>query len=72
MTIQEVIFYLLLIDCLSANLFVWFDEKWYYKHLRIFSRFVAPAKGWGVFYLALVLWIGWLLYTTGKLTLIGQ
>lgn len=71
MTIQEVVFYLLLIDSMGAILVATFDQKWYTKHFRIFSRFFPPAKGWGTFYFMLVLWIGWLLYTTGKLTLIG-
>lgn len=67
MSIEAVIFYLLLIDSLSANLIVWFGEVWYIKHFRIFSRFFPPAKGWALYYLILVLWVGSLLYRSGAL-----
>lgn len=70
MTIQEIVFYLLLIDSVAATLVTWFDERWFTKHIRILTRVFPPAKGWAVIYLLLVFWIGWLLYSSGKLTLV--
>ncbi len=67
MTIEAVIFYLLLIDSVSYMLVVLFGDKWYTKHFHVFSRFFPPAKGWGVYYLVLVLWIGSLLFRMGAL-----
>ncbi len=62
MNIEALIFYLLLVDSISCNVIVWFGEKWYTKHFRIFSRWFPPAPGWALYYLALVLWAGSLLY----------
>ncbi|HET8581200.1 MAG TPA: hypothetical protein VFL98_01890 [Candidatus Paceibacterota bacterium] len=70
MTVQEIVFYLLLIDAIGANLVTWFDQRWYTMHFRLFSRVFPPARGWAAYYFLLVLWIGWLLYSTGQLTLI--
>ncbi len=61
MSIEAIIFYLLVIDSVSANVIVLFGEKWYLKHFRIFSRWFPPAEGWALYYLLLVLWIGTLL-----------
>lgn len=61
MSIEVIIFYLLLIDSVGANLVVWFGERWYTKHFRLISRVFPPAKGWALYYLILVLWIGSLL-----------
>ncbi len=65
MSIEAIIFYLLLIDSISCNLIVLFGEKWYVKHFRIVSRLFPPAKGWAAYYLVLVLWIGTLIYRAG-------
>jgi len=67
MTLEAIIFYLLLIDAISCNLLVVFGSDWYAKHLRVFSRWFPPAKGWALYYLVLVLWIGSLLYRFGVL-----
>ncbi len=61
MSIEGIIFYLLLIDSVSANLLVLFGSDWYAKHFRLFSRLFPPAEGWALYYLVLVLWIGALL-----------
>ena len=62
MVIQSIIFYLLLIDSVSANLISLFGAKWYTKHFRTISRFFPMAEGWALYYLILVLWIGSLIY----------
>jgi hypothetical protein len=65
--IEVIIFYLLVIDSVGANLVAWFGEKWYTKHFRIFSRVFPAAKGWTMYYLILIMWVGFLLYRLGKL-----
>jgi hypothetical protein len=67
MTIEAIIFYVLLIDAIGANLTVLLGPEWYIKHFRIISRWFPPAEGWALFYLALVLFIGWILYQNGAL-----
>ena len=67
MTIEGIIFYLLLIDAVGCNLLVLFGSGWYGRHFRIFSRWFPPAEGWAIYYLILVLWIGSLLYRAGML-----
>ncbi len=62
MSIEVIVFYLLLIDSISCVLIVFFGEQWYTKHFRIFSRLFPPAKGWALYYLVLVLWVGSLLF----------
>lgn len=65
MSIEAIIFYLLVIDSVSCNLIVVFGPDWYAKHFRIFSRWFPPAEGWALYYLILVLWIGTLLLRLG-------
>lgn len=65
MSLEALFFYLLVIDSVSCNLLVLFGSKWYTKHLRVFSRWFPPAEGWALYYLFLVLWIGWLLRRLG-------
>ena len=67
MTIEGVIFYLLLLDSASANCVSLWGQKWYFRHFRIISRWFPPAQGWVVYYLVLVLWIGSLVYRAGGL-----
>lgn len=67
MTIEAILFYILLIDAISCNLVVLFGPEWYGKHFRIFSRWFPPAKGWALYYLVLILWVGSFLYRGGAL-----
>ena len=67
MTIVAVIFYLLCIDSIAANFVAMFGQKWYLKHFRLVSRVFPPAKGWALYYLLLVLFIGWLALQAGFL-----
>lgn len=64
LSLPAVIFYLLLIDSLGANLLAWSGDgkKWYKRNFRIFSRYFPATKGWATYYLILVLWIGVLVY----------
>jgi len=66
---ETILFFLLLIDSIGANLLSWGGgQKWWNKHLRIFSRYFPAAKGWTSYYLVLVLLIGWILYNHGAFT----
>jgi hypothetical protein len=67
MNIEAIIFYVIFIDAISANLLVLFGSEWYVRHFRTLSRWFPAAEGWALYYLALVLWVGSLLYRTGKL-----
>lgn len=67
MSIDTIIFYLLLIDSLGANFVAWFGEKWYTRNFRIFSRYFPVSKGWCFYYLILVLWAGSILCRAGML-----
>jgi hypothetical protein len=67
MSLEAIIFYLLLIDSVGCVLVVWFGEQWYTMHFRLFARLFPPARGWAVYYFILVLWVGSLLYRSGML-----
>jgi len=62
MSIEAIIFYLVLIDSICANIAVWCSPKlmkWYTKYWKGFSKAFPLAKGWTSFYFALVVWIGY-------------
>lgn len=67
MTIEAVIFYLLLLDSIMASLVSLLGRRWYMHHFRLISRLFPLAKGWALYYFVLVLWIGWLTYAAGLL-----
>lgn len=67
MSVEAIIFYILLIDAFGANLVVYFGSKWYVQHFRTLSRWFPPAEGWALYYLVLILWVGSLLYRVGML-----
>ena len=69
LNIEAIIYYLILIDSIGANITVWFFSKWYKKNFgknRIVKHF-PPTKGWVLLYLVLVLWVGYGLYRLGIL-----
>ncbi len=67
MNIEAIVFYILLIDAISANLMVQFGSEWYARRFRTISRWFPPAEGWTLYYLALILWVGSLLFRAGML-----
>lgn len=67
MSIEAIIFYILFIDAVSANLMVMFGREWYVHHFRTFSRWFPPASGWALYYLVLILWVGSLMQRAGAL-----
>lgn len=65
--LTSIIFYLLLIDSVCANIIAWFEKDWFVKHFRFVSKYFPMAKGWTLYYLILVLFIGCILYQNGTL-----
>ncbi len=62
-SLEIIVFYLLLIDSIGANLLSWGGQrKWYQKNFRIFSRYFPATRGWTTYYLILVLFIGTLIF----------
>ncbi len=61
-TLEAVVFWVLLVDSLVANGIAWWGGVWYAKHLRSVSRVLPITKAWAGYYLALVLWIGYLTF----------
>lgn len=56
------IYGLLLLDSIIANLIALFALKWYKKKFPKMSRALPLTKSWALWYLILVLIIGWLLF----------
>lgn len=68
-TILVIIFYLLLIDSIGANVVSWLGlRQWYRGNFSFIARLFPATKGWTTYYLLLVLFIGFLLYRFGELT----
>ena len=65
--IEAFIFYLVLIDSIGANLTAYCCAKWYKKNFKGISKYFPLGKGWTVWYLILVLWVGYGLYRLGIL-----
>jgi len=61
MTILEIIFWILLFDALIANYITWISNKDYWNKMKFFQRYMPLTKGWTVWYLILVLFIGYIL-----------
>jgi len=62
MTLRALIFYLLFIDSVIAVFLAFFGENWYIRHFRLMSRLFPVTKGWTIYYLVLVLYIGLLTF----------
>ncbi len=63
-TIWIVVFYLLLIDSVGANIVSWFGfRKWYQGNFRIMSKYFPVTRGWTTYYLILVIIIGYILHS---------
>lgn len=66
--VEGIIWYLILIDAIGANIMSWFFAGWYKKNLRWWNKHVPASKGWSVWYLILVLWVGYGLNRLGMLS----
>lgn len=66
--IDVIVFWLLLIDAIIANLMTWIGaEAWWPKPLQGLSRILPAKKAWTTIYLLLVLWVGSILFRLGAL-----
>lgn len=62
MEIEAIIYYLILIDALSANIVAWTGFGKQLLHSSVFvKRHLPITRGWAVLYLVLVLWLGFAL-----------
>jgi len=63
-TFETILYLLFLIDAVLAVVVSFSGEgrSWFNKNFRIFSRYFPPSKGWSLYYLLLILFIGKLLY----------
>jgi len=64
-TIEGILWYLVFVDSIFANLIVWFFPNWYEKKFKNMSKYFPTNKGWSLLYLVLVLWIGYALSRLG-------
>lgn len=62
MTILQLIFWLLLVDSLGAAYFTWVGGKEKYNSIRFLKRYLPLTSGWTLWYMILVLFIGYTLY----------
>ena len=60
--IEAVIWYAILLDSIGANIVAWFFADWYREKFKTLQKHFPVTKGWCLVYLALVLWVGCVLY----------
>jgi hypothetical protein len=65
MVIEGIIWYLVLLDSLGANIAAWFFPKWAKKNFKWVFKHLPLTKGWAATYLVLVLWVGYSLSRLG-------
>jgi len=64
-SIEAILWYIILIDSIGANLTTWFFPKWYKKTYKRTSKIFPASKGWCTWYFVLVLWLGFALRRLG-------
>jgi len=69
-TLEEILWYLVFIDSVFTNLIIWFFPKWYEKKFKNLSIYFPAGKGWSLWYLILVLWIGYALLRLGYISIL--
>jgi hypothetical protein len=64
-SLEAIIFWILLIDSIGANITAWFFPTSYKKNIsKGIVKHFPVSKGWCLYYLILVLFIGYLIYFT--------
>ncbi len=59
MTIETIIYFLVLIDAIAANVASWSGlGETAFKNLGVFTKYFPITRGWTTYYLVLVLWVG--------------
>ncbi|MDA8597011.1 hypothetical protein N9L26_01600 [Candidatus Pacebacteria bacterium] len=70
LSLESIIFYLLLIDALGANLLAWSGQQtWWQRAYSPIARHLPLARGWTTYYLLLVIIMGILLFRLDALVL---
>lgn len=60
--LESIIFYILLIDAIGANILAWSGgQRWWQKHMNIIARHLPITRGWTSYYLVLVAVLGYVL-----------
>lgn len=68
--IESIVFYILLIDAIGANLLAWSGgQHWWKQNLAPLSRFMPLARGWTTYYFIIVVVMGIMLCRAGVLVL---
>jgi hypothetical protein len=62
MNILEILFIILLADSLIANALVWSGKADTLNHIPFVKRYIPLTRGWVLWYLLLVLFIGYLIF----------
>jgi len=62
MTTLQIVFWVLLLDSLGANVVAWTKLKSVFNKFKLFKRYFPITRGWALSYLTLVLLIGYLVY----------
>lgn len=65
--LEAILWYLVALDCIVANLTAWFFKDCYEKNLGSISKHFPATKGWCLVYLCIMLWLGWALLRNGNL-----
>ena len=60
--LEATIWYAILLDSIGANIVAWFCNDWYREKFKTLHKYFPATKGWCFVYLALVLWVGCVLY----------
>ena len=60
--LEATVWYLILLDCIGANIVAWFFTNWYLEKFETLNRYFPLTKSWCLIYLVFVLWAGCLLY----------
>ena len=63
--LETIVWWLIVADCCGYNLVAWMGKEWYEAKFGRYSRIFPITKAFGVFYAALVVWLGTALYRAG-------
>lgn len=66
--VEGIIWYLILIDAIGANIVIWFFSSWYKKKFKWLTKHFPASKWLATGYLILVLWVGYGLNRLGMLS----
>ena len=62
---EAIVWWLIALDCCGYNIVAWAGLNWYESKFGKCSRIFPVTKAFGVFYAALVIWLGSALYRAG-------